>query len=117
MGLIVSVLKQDGEREERTLVVDLTAPAAAGVLRGPSDPTPERPAVLIDFGPMRRPAVFDADPELAARGIYRRERRTDCVGPMANGRFVWTSDSRFLSELPLRYFDRWETPAQYASHD
>lgn len=108
MGLLVHVLKPCGEREDRTLVQSMGAPAP-----GPFEPTPERPAVLVDYAPDGVTiAVFDAivDPSAAVSlDRYQRERVEGKLGPMADGRFVWTSDGRFPAMWPLAYFDRWET--------
>lgn len=120
MGLIVWVLKRDGEQEMRTLVQVM-----GERMPGPFEPTPERPAVMVDFDRGgTRPAAFDAErkpgmtPALAQAAmpkfvLYNRQRVEGKVGPMTDGRFVWTSDERFPSDGPLPYWDRWETPDQY----
>lgn len=113
MGLLVYVVKKSGEPEMRTLVQVDTEPMA-----GPFDPTRERPAVLIAVGPAGRRCAYDAEPqaaEVAARSgiMWKPARQEGKAGPMADGRWLHASDSRFPSFVPVPYFDRWETPAQY----
>lgn len=117
MGLIVWVLKKAGEEELRTLVQVMGERVS-----GPFEPTPERPAVMVDYDRSgNRIAVFDAEKaEVGAeptamppRVVYERERVEGKVGPMTDGRFIWTGDGRFPSITPLPYWDRWETPELY----
>lgn len=113
MGLLVYVVKKYGEEEMRTLVQVDTEP-----MGGPFEPTPERPAVLISVGPAGRRCAYDAEPqtqEAAERSgiMWKRAQQPGKVGPMADGRWLHASDSRFPTFVPVPYFDRWETPQQF----
>jgi hypothetical protein len=92
---------------------------------GPFEPGPGEEAVIIEqerFSFGKGVVAFIA--ERGGAGGWRRARRPGAVGPMFNGRFVWTSDGRFGEALgegafarPVKLMDRWETPAEYATYD
>lgn len=110
MGLIVSVLKADGEREERTLV-GVTAELAeiVGSFRGgPFEPNEKRPAIILGVGPTMRELNVVAYDAIENGNEWTKVRRAGMNGPMANGRFIWSGDGRFPVNHPVRYFDRWE---------
>lgn len=98
-----------------------------GPVRGPFEPDERAPAVAIvrrrfSFGE-GLDAVLMEENSGRAGGSYREVRRPG-VGPMFNGRFIWTSDARFGEAMgvgafaqPVKLMDRWETPAEYATYD
>jgi hypothetical protein len=121
MGLIVYVLKKSGEEEARTLVgasrelvgacVEMSKDATLQRLREIEttalfEPTEDRPAIVLGLGPMGQMVAYDAVPD--GSGGWVREMRPNAAGPMANGRWIHCSDSRFPTAGPVRYFDRWE---------
>jgi hypothetical protein len=98
-------------------------------MAGPFEPGPHAAAVIIErqqFSFGEGPAAFLAEwvgGDVSVGG-WRRAQRSGSVGPMFNGRFVWTSDGRFGDALgegafarPVKLMDRWETPAEYATYD
>jgi hypothetical protein len=73
------------------------------------------PAVAITWQGERMvayPAAMDTPGEYSPQ-----DERPGMVGPMFNGRWIWSNDSRFPSSQPVPLFDRWETPEEYASYD
>lgn len=124
-GLRVDVMVRAGVNEAR-FPRGLTLVKALGrEVIGPFEPVPDAPAIVIEleqfsFGEF--PTAYLA--EMQTPGEWQPEERTGVLGPMFNGRFVWTSDSRFAQALGLRagaapvaLKDRWETPAEYATYD
>lgn len=92
-------------------------------VEGPSEPSEDAPAVVIQDGPLGSVNAVPASQEQP--GEWSPERPSHMVGPMSGGTFISTSDARFsdLLEGRLQYpaavslHDRFETPAQYASYD
>lgn len=93
-------------------------------VRGPFEPSPECPAVMIltkrfSFGEGQQAVLAQENrdslvPYLPVRG--------DGAGPMFNGRFIWTSDARFGEATaqgpfaqPVKLMDRWETATEASS--
>jgi hypothetical protein len=110
-GLPVDVIGSSTEGTPKTL----TLIAVDGKrVRGPFAPMDRRPAVIVVGGKAYLASANET-------GICR-ERKPDCVGPMFGGSFIFTSDGRFSEAIgdrlrPVPLFDRWETPAQYATYD
>lgn len=67
------------------------------------------------------PEIFEGDEtntvKLVKRSLFGSEhlhvepiseKPSNCIGPMAGGNFIYTSDSRFPSKYPLSIHDRYE---------
>ena len=59
---------------------------------GPSEPQPDCPAVIIES---HYRGIVRAIPAQLVGGHWRAVEMSHCVGPMAGGAFIHTSDSRF----------------------
>lgn len=110
-GLRVDVIGRDGPPRQLTLVE-----AFGERVAGPSEPSADAPAVTLErkrhsFGEGIRARLAQPDPFGGWLPIYG-----EGAGPMFNGRFIWTGDSRFGEATgagafaqPVKLFDRWET--------
>jgi hypothetical protein len=68
---------------------------------GPSQPRPDCPAVIIET---HVKGIVRAIPAQNVQGEWRAVEMAHCVGPMAGGAFIATSDSRF-GELVRKLID------------
>lgn len=114
MGLPVDVI---AAANARTYPRALVLVAALGKpVSGPFEPGEDDAVMIVakehSFGTGLQAvrAVFDG--RVNGRWVPRREAG---AGPMFNGRFVWSGDSRFGEALgespfarPVKLFDRWE---------
>lgn len=130
MGLIAEVLKGSSgscsnggisEQAEQVCIVNV---------EGPFGPREEAPAVLLLAGNVANTAKLvpaELETGMQAYGGNRWKPVRGGVGPMMGGCFAYTPDGRFSEAVakltgvahsgPVPLHDRFETPAQYASHD
>lgn len=118
MGILVEVLAREGSGEARYPKGLVLVEAFGEPVGGPFGPADDLPAVAI------RKQVF-AFGEFAAAFLVTLEDgkwspvvRDGCVGPMADGKFIYTVDGRYATACgvvagaaPVKLMDRWETTA------
>lgn len=87
------------------------------------EPTEEAPPVVIVHRYLFGEFIPQAVPAAVVDGEIRLLVRDDCVGPMAGGCYITTSDGRYAAllerktSMPIALHDRFETGEHYATYD
>lgn len=121
MGLVVTIYK-DGERPPTRGVSAHVDKLTLVNVDGPFEPSAEAPPAFLEKGNI--PGVAKVVPHGGAPGMPGMGAGlAGYVGPMFNGSYVGTSDSRFREAVEeitgapfagaVQLHDRYETPAEY----